>query len=136
MSLMVVSSTSTSLTLSWSPPPQDQLNGVLRHYVVIVEELDSGRNLTLTSINSQIVLADLHPFYTYRVSVCSVTLGVGPCAYFQPVQLPQEGMLIDTLCCNTRLRVFASIPNCVGDVFYNAIVFFYCGCNYGMHFRV
>lgn len=93
VSLEVVSSTSTSLTLSWSPPPQDQLNGVLRHYLVIVEELDSRRNLTLMSINSQVILGDLHPFYAYRVSVCPVTLGVGPCAYFEPVQLPQEGML-------------------------------------------
>lgn len=91
VSLEVVSSTSTSLTLSWSPPPGDQLNGLLRHYLVIIEEVDSQMNTTLTSISPQLTLSDLHPFYTYRIAVCPVTVDTGPCAYFDPVQLPQAG---------------------------------------------
>lgn len=59
--------------------------------MVIIEELDSGRNLTLMSIRPQIVLGDLHPFFTYIFSVCAVTVDIGPCAYFESVQLPQDG---------------------------------------------
>ena len=89
---MIESITSTSVTLSWDPPPQHQLNGVLRNYVVIILELSTGRNSSLTSINPQIVLGDLHPFYMYNFSVCAVTSDIGPCEYFEPVQLPQDGM--------------------------------------------
>ena len=81
------------MTLSWSPPPEEQLNGVLRHYVLVVQELDSGRNVTLTSTDSMIVLSDLHPFYNYAISVCPVTVNTGPCANFETIQLPQDGKL-------------------------------------------
>ena len=79
--------------LSWRPPPEGQLNGVLRHYVLNVRELDSGRNFTLMSINTMIVLSDLHPFYSYEIAVCPVTVDIGPCAYFEPILLPQDGKL-------------------------------------------
>ena len=91
VSLEVVSTSSSSVTLSWSPPPDVQLNGVLRHYILIVQELDSGRNVTLTSTDSVIVLSDLHPYYSYAIAVCPVTIDTGPCANFEPVQLPQDG---------------------------------------------
>ena len=90
---MIESTTSMSATLSWTSPPQHQLNGVLRNYVVIIQELSTGRNSSLTSIHPQIVLGDLHPFYMYNFSVCAVTIDIGPCEYFEPVQLPQDGML-------------------------------------------
>lgn len=93
VSLEIVSTLSTSVTLSWSPPSEGQLNGVLRHYVLLIQELDSGRNVTLTSINSVIVLSDLHPFYSYAIAVCPVTVDTGPCADFEPIQLPQDGKL-------------------------------------------
>ena len=94
VSLAVISMLSTSITLSWSPPPEGQLNGVLRHYVLSVQELDSGRNVTLTSISSMIVLNDLHPFYTYAIAVCPVTVDIGPCAQLDSIQLPQDGKVM------------------------------------------
>ena len=88
---MIESPTSTSSSLTWSPPPEDQLNGVLRHYVIIIEETDTGRNTSLTSTEPQILLSNLHPFYTYNIAVCAVTTDIGPCVYFDPIQLPQDG---------------------------------------------
>ena len=61
--------------------------------MVISLELNTGRNSSSISIHPQIVLGDLHPFYTYNFSVCAVTTDVGPCEYFEPVQLPQDGGL-------------------------------------------
>ena len=37
-----------------------------------------------------IVLSDLHPFYTYAIAVCPVTIDVGPCAHYDPIQLSQD----------------------------------------------
>ena len=91
VSLTVGSGTLTSVILSWSAPPEAQLNGIIRHYVVIIEETDTGKNTTQTSINPQIVLSSLHPFYTYNFAVCAVTIDIGPCVYYEPVQLPQDG---------------------------------------------
>ena len=91
VSLMIGSTTSTSTTLSWSPPPQHLLNGVLRHFVINIQEVDSGRNNSMTSIDTQFVLSGLHPFYIYNFAVCAVTVDTGPCAYFEPVQLPEDG---------------------------------------------
>lgn len=91
VSLAVVSTSSTSAELSWSSPPVHQLNGVLRHYVVIIQEVDSGRNSSLTSIQPSVVLSGLHPYYTYNFAVCAVTTDIGPCEYFEPVQLPEDG---------------------------------------------
>lgn len=91
VSLMIDSTTSTSIALSWSPPPQHQLNGVLRHYVVIIREIETGRNVSLTSIHPQTVIGELHPFYTYHSAVCAVTIDTGPCGSFEPVRLSQDG---------------------------------------------
>ena len=89
--LAIESTTSTSISLTWDPPPDDQLNGVLRQFVILVEEIDTGRNFTMTSTEPQMVVGNLHPFYTYIISVCAVTIDIGPCAYYDPVQLPQDG---------------------------------------------
>ena len=107
VSLEIVSTSSTSVTLSWSPPPEVQLNGVLRHYILIVQEVDSGGNVTLTSTDSLIVLSDLHPFYSYAIAVCPVTVDTGPCANFEPIQLPQDGRL--RLINYYRLNYFISL---------------------------
>ena len=62
--------------------------------MLIIRELDSGRNITLMSFNSMIVLNDLHPFYTYAIAVCPVTIDIGPCANFDSILLPQDGKLL------------------------------------------
>lgn len=45
------------------------------------------------SIQPQVVVGDLHPFYAYNIGVCAVTSDVGPCAYFNRIQLPEDGKL-------------------------------------------
>ena len=39
-----VADTSRSLSLSWNPPPPGDQNGMLRHYVVNIIEVETGRN--------------------------------------------------------------------------------------------
>ena len=92
--LIIHASTSTSVTLNWGAPQEEYQNGVIRHYRIAVNELDTDKYFTVTSLHTSRVISDLHPFYTYNFGVCAVTVGVGPCAHIGPIQLEQESELI------------------------------------------
>jgi len=53
-------------------------NGVIRHYLVFVNESDTGRSFTLNSTMGNIQVGNLHPFYTYGFSIAAVTVEAGP----------------------------------------------------------
>ncbi len=69
---------STSVSLSWSSPPIDLQNGIIRHYEVNLTEMETGTVLTYTTVNTNISVSALHPAYTYLCSVAAVTVAVGP----------------------------------------------------------
>ena len=95
--LIIQASTSTSVTLTWSAPPEERQNGVIRHYRITINELDTDKHSVVISLHTSSVISDLHPFYTYNFGVCAVTVGVGPYAYVGPIQLEQESELITIL---------------------------------------
>ena len=66
------------MTLAWQPPPDDQQNGVIRHYIVTVMEDETGRNYSVVASQTEHVVGDLHPFYTYFFAVSAVTIAAGP----------------------------------------------------------
>lgn len=69
--------TSTSLTLTWLPPLNP--NGMIRHYIVKVLEINTGINFTYQAhSHSSFTIGDLHPFYSYIFDVFAVTVGAGP----------------------------------------------------------
>ncbi len=68
---------STALRLTWESPPVDQLNGILRGYVVNVTEVETGRKFQYSTDTPEIVLSSLHPSYTYVCVVAAVTVGNG-----------------------------------------------------------
>ena len=82
---------STTIVLSWSPPPAEDRNGIIRHYIVNITELDTGETFQLTSMATEITLHSLHPFYTYVCVVTAVTVGPGPVSHSFSVQTPQDG---------------------------------------------
>lgn len=69
---------SHSASLSWTPPPEDSLNGILRHYQVDIIEEATSRQFSVLSSSNQTILSSLHPFYSYVISVAAVTVGAGP----------------------------------------------------------
>ena len=73
---------STSVDLSWSPPPTEHHNGIIRYYIVRVVEEDTGEMFSLSSTHQQITVGSLHPYYIYHFSVSAVTVGPGP--YSEP----------------------------------------------------
>jgi len=70
--------TSTAVTLRWDPPSTELHNGLIRHYIVVVYEVNTGLNDTLQTSNTLFSIGDLHPFYTYQVEIGAVTVLPGP----------------------------------------------------------
>ena len=69
---------STTIVLSWSPPPPGDQNGIIRSYNISVIEQDTGREFSRDSVNTEESFHSLHPFYIYSVTVTATTVAPGP----------------------------------------------------------
>lgn len=77
--LDVVSQSSTSVTVSWSPPQSERQNGIISRYSVNVTKSNSGESSLLSTADRSITLEQLDPFTTYLISVAAQTaIGLGP----------------------------------------------------------
>ena len=76
----IISVTSRTLNLSWSPPLPSQQNGVIISYVLTCSSGGSIINSTRTSSTS-LTITGLEPFTNYTCSVnASTVVGDGPAA--------------------------------------------------------
>ena len=96
--VMVSSSSSNSIVLSWQLPPVEGRNGIIIGYVVNYSNelhLTSGMvNSTVTSVT----LDNLHEFEMYEIAVAAVTeAGVGPFSVAISVQTAEAGKKIHSL---------------------------------------
>ena len=89
--IAVTNASSDSFLLSWDPPPVEDINGVIRYYMIRVTEVETGRifhvitNITLLELNK------LHPFYMYTSVVAAQTVALGPYSTAVSVRLGEEG---------------------------------------------
>ena len=69
----------THIHLTWSHPPEDTHQGVIREYHVYTTEQETGRTLfnTTTTNNTEIYLDNLHPYYLYHIAVSAFTVDAG-----------------------------------------------------------
>ena len=70
--------TDSSFHLVWHSLPAADQNGIVRHYLVNITEVDTGRQFQLTSLATYISIGSLHPFYTYMCAVAASTVDIGP----------------------------------------------------------
>lgn len=85
--------TSNSLILTWDPPSNSLQNGIVRGYVIVATELDTGANITfMVQSHTSLSVGDLHPYYTYQFNVFAVTVEVGPSSLDYQVTTLQDGM--------------------------------------------
>ena len=82
--------TSTSLTIKWNPPPDDEHNGIIQYYLLSVEEIPSNITLSLNTSELSISLTNLHPDYEYEFIISAVTVGPGP-FFSSSFKLPEDG---------------------------------------------
>jgi len=62
----------------WQSPLSEDQNGIIRQYLVMITEEDTGRQFQLTSPVDHILVNFLHPFYTYISTVAATTVHTGP----------------------------------------------------------
>ena len=83
---------STAIQLQWEPPPLSDQNGVIRSYIINISVAETGSSFQLTSETTTLYISNLHPFYTYTLTVAAVTIGPGPYGQVFTVQMPEYGM--------------------------------------------
>ena len=83
--------TSTSVEISWNPPPPAARNGIITEYRISVLELDTGRQHNRVAYATSFVIQSLHPSYSYHFSVSAHTVQSGPYSAVQVLQIPEDG---------------------------------------------
>ena len=89
--IAVANASSDSFLLSWDPPTVEDINGVIRHYVTRVTEVETDRTFYVTTNITVLELNELHPFYTYTSAVAVQTVALGPYSSALSVRLGEEG---------------------------------------------
>ena len=87
----------------WDEISSEDENGIIRYYLVNVTETNTGYHYQTTSITSDIALSNLHPYYTYSITVAAYTIEKGP--FSTPVSFTtlQDGMFIISITCAINL---------------------------------
>ena len=84
--------TSRSFTLSWSPPPLEDINGVITEYSVIVSSLATLDIVPFTTNSTVLTVGDLVPYSRYEVEVAALNKeGNGPYTEVILVQTNEDG---------------------------------------------
>ena len=84
---------STTIQLSWTAPDSDDHNGVISEYRVNVTEVETEQPIQRAVMTTSVVIAALHPYYTYKWTVSAVTVGEGPYSPSSIVATPEDGEL-------------------------------------------
>lgn len=66
--------------LSWEPPLEQDRNGAIQSYTLIVFEVTTNSTLQVhdNMTSTSIILSALHPSYDYMVSLAAYTVDLGP----------------------------------------------------------
>ena len=83
---------STSLNLTWYPPPIEGQNGIIQFYVILITEVDTNTITEITSNYTYIYLDFLHAYYTYTFKIAAVTIEQGPFSSGFTLTMPEDGM--------------------------------------------
>ena len=89
----------TSISLSWSPPPLENQNGIIRHYEVTLVALETGEIHIRTSVAHSITITSLRPYTTYNCTVAAETVAIGPVTIGILVQTLQAGIVTTISVC-------------------------------------
>ena len=71
-----------------------QQNGIVKFYVINLTEVESGMQSRHSINQTQITIENLHPFYTYNLTVAAVTVSEGPHTEVVSIMTDQQGLEI------------------------------------------
>ena len=95
--IAVANVSSDSFLPSWDPPPVEDINGVIRYYMLRVTEVETSRTFYVTTNTTLLELNGLHPFYMYTSAVAAQTVALGPYSSAISVRLGEEGKMTQLL---------------------------------------
>lgn len=85
------------ILLSWQPPPKEEVNGVVRLYLIKITEKVTNIT-TIMNISADrhtgTEIGGLHPHYDYSLSVSAVTILPGPYSTVTVVKTLEDGKMI------------------------------------------
>ena len=68
---------STSISVSWAPPPDDGHNGIIRRYIIRYSQVDRSGSATVSTTDLSVVIGGLDEYTLYEVNVSAVTVEEG-----------------------------------------------------------
>ena len=89
--LTIVNVSSSSMMVYWQAPSDDQHNGIIRQYAIVLQDIASGEESTLTSLGSSTTITGLKPFTLYNCKVAAFTVSLGPYSPAVNVTTQQDG---------------------------------------------
>ena len=98
---------STSINISWSPPPFSEQNGNIVAYNITYQRTDgSGGEVVMTSTSNQfITIPGLRPFTNYSVMVAAFTIAMGPFSEQTIVQTDSASEFVYVGCCREKVNI-------------------------------
>ena len=117
-SVILTSVTSTTVTMSWEPPPPDLQNGIIRKYTVKVANNLTGNLFLLNTTKTEILVGMLHPYYFYGFAVTAVTVEPGPFSGDVTVSTLEDGEFSNNIIAtaktaNNSTLKSACVSNCI-----------------------
>ena len=75
-----VAVSSSSIRLTWSPPLEEQQNGVIRSYHINISAVEDQNVMSVMTdgLTTIFIFNSLHPYYLYTITITAFTVGVGP----------------------------------------------------------
>ena len=101
---------SSTLNVTWYPPPVDKQNGIIQYYTIRMTEVETNTFFEFTSNFTYIYLTSLHPYYSYRFQLAAVTVSEGPSSSDYTVLMPEDGIYYYIMIISLHTRFFPSIP--------------------------
>ena len=89
--------------MSWSPPLKGLQNGNIQHYILYIYGTNGSSRKDVNDL--YVLIEQLHPHYTYEVTVAAVTIIAGPFSEASEFSMPQAGLSLSHYIFN-RLSYF------------------------------
>ena len=83
---------STSVSISWNPPPVIQQNGIIRTYSVILYDPVINHTVIYSSLSTSLNVSVLSPYTKYSVRVAAITVAIGPYSDYHNITTMEDGM--------------------------------------------
>jgi len=85
--------TAYKINMTWEPPPNDALNGILRNFIIEWRTSGGSNNssIRLNSDEHSYMLTNLKPFTKYEVRIAAITSARGPFSNWSAVRTAEAG---------------------------------------------